>query len=182
MLKKLYNEPVIQALITVVSVIVLGFAVVVRGSDATGEQVTPPVLSDTTTTDFATGTPEPTLIPEETATPTATPTATTKPTASPTQDKTVASQDWLFPGAHVTQSFPDLKAETTTDPKVVTDWYKEKIKSLGMSTQTFVVTSTNDKIYNKLVAANSTNKIEATIERASSTSNTQITVVSTSVN
>jgi hypothetical protein len=182
LLKKLYNELVIQALITVVSVIVLGFAVVVRGNANDYEQTVPPVLSDTTTaTDTPTSTPEPTMAPVETLVPTATPTATVKPTAAAFK-VSATEQDWLYPGARIIQTLPELKTEITIDPKVVTDWYKEKIKSLGMSTQSFIVTSTNDKIYNKLVAASAASKIEVTIERVSSSAATQITVVTSSTN
>lgn len=57
-----------------------------------------------------------------------------------------------------------LALESGDDSKVITDWYKERINSKGMNVKSFVSTSANDNIENKLVAANSDFKVSVTIK------------------
>ncbi|KKR81155.1 MAG: hypothetical protein UU73_C0003G0277 [Candidatus Daviesbacteria bacterium GW2011_GWA1_41_61] len=49
------------------------------------------------------------------------------------------------------------------DPQVITDWYKEKIKALGMNTTSFVQTKTNGDVLNKLVGSRGQQKVEVEI-------------------
>lgn len=46
-----------------------------------------------------------------------------------------------------------LILESNDNPDLITDWYKEKIRSLGFKSKSFVQTKTNGNILNKLVAA-----------------------------
>ena len=43
------------------------------------------------------------------------------------------------------------------------DWYKEKIKALGMNTTSFVQTKTNGDVLNKLVGSRGQQKVEVEI-------------------
>ncbi len=182
--KNLYNELVIQTFITVVSVIVLGFAVATRGNARMLDETPPPVLSDTTTaTDSPVFVPVQTFepIPTETPMPLATVSATPKslePIAKPTASLT----DWNYPRAELVSAFPNLIMNSADNPKQITDWYREKVKLTGLSTTRYDTTATNDHIYNVLVGTNKTVEIEIIIERLSTTDATNITVVSTSIN
>ena len=74
------------------------------------------------------------------------------------------------------QTNSTLSLESTDSPEDITDWYKNTINTIGMNVTSFVVTSTNDVVLNKLSAANSEMKIEVTIKNES-TSITTIEVI-----
>ncbi len=173
----------IQTFITVVSVIVLGFAVATRGNARMMEDI-PPVLSDTTTATDA-----PVFVPVETfePIPTETPIPVSTISATPKSLETIAKpttslNDWSYPQAQVVSAFPNLIMTSIDNPKTITDWYREKVKLTGLSTTRYDTTSTNDHIYNVLVGKNKSIEIEIIIERLSTTDATNITVVSTSIN
>ena len=70
-----------------------------------------------------------------------------------------------YPNAKsVNSSENKLTLESSDDSRVITDWYKEKINSKGMNVKSFVTTSANDNVENKLVAANSDFKVTVTIK------------------
>ena len=57
------------------------------------------------------------------------------------------------------------------------NWYKDKIKALGMNATSFVQTNTNDNVLNKLVAANNSQKVTVEISRSNSSSPTSVSIV-----
>lgn len=69
--------------------------------------------------------------------------------------------------------------ESIDDPKTITDWYKEKIISLGYKSKSFVQTTTNGNVLNKLVGVSSGSEIRVDIEKKSTESKTRITIVIT---
>ena len=96
-------------------------------------------------------------------------------------DKNISSSNtlntFLYPNANITnQTNSTLSLESTDSPEDITDWYKNTINTIGMNVTSFVVTSTNDVVLNKLSAANSEMKIEVTIKNES-TSITTIEVI-----
>ncbi|MCL4354931.1 hypothetical protein M1349_05750 [Patescibacteria group bacterium] len=70
-----------------------------------------------------------------------------------------------------------ISFQTNDDPQTVTDWYKSKIDNLGLSTQSFVQTSSNDNVLNKLVAASGDKEIRVEISKNSREEITEIKLV-----
>jgi len=94
----------------------------------------------------------------------------------------------------IVQNFSDLKYpssrqlessdtsfvfESNDDPDLITNWYKEKIKSLGMNSKSFVQTKTNGNVLNKLVGARGDKEIRVGIVKKNDESVTKITVSTT---
>ena len=64
--------------------------------------------------------------------------------------------------------------ESQDDPDAITDWYKEKIKELGMSAKSLVTTKTNGNVLNKLVGANGKREIRVEITKPADQPTTEI--------
>jgi len=133
--------------------------------------------------------PTPTLMPSESPTsaidPSTTPTRI--PTKAPTIQITISQNNtttsslsiskFQYPGASVSSSSNNRLELTTNDSsKTVTDWYKNQINSLGMNTKSFVTTSANDNIVNKLVAADGKDEIRVDITKAPSDASVRIVI------
>ena len=114
-----------------------------------------------------TPTPQPTNPP-----PTSTPTPTNKPNPQP---QTVT--DFQYPNSNVVSINGNTTIfESTDDPKKITNWYKDKIKSMGMNATSFVQTNTNGNILNKLVGANGNRKVEIEITKQNNQPTVKISV------
>ena len=73
-----------------------------------------------------------------------------------------------YPGARVVSSTSEsLLLRSIKSPEEVTNWYKEKIKSNKLAATSFVATSTNGKVVNKLSASGNF-KIEVAIKNENS--------------
>lgn len=126
------------------------------------------------------------LIKTQTPTPPPTPIPTLTPTikkrqSSPTpttKDKDTTTLDnFMYPQSkRISALATRLTLESTDDPQIITDWYKDKIKNLGMNTTAFVQTSTNGNILNKLTGASREVKVEIEIKKKSSESQVLIIV------
>lgn len=81
-------------------------------------------------------------------------------------NQTSGYQQFLYPNAA-----PANSDQTTfisfDDSSIITNWYKEKIKSLGMNTTSFIQTNTNGFIINKLVAKNDQKEVSVEISKKS---------------
>jgi len=98
-------------------------------------------------------------------TPTTAPTKTPVPTTA-TQTTNISLSGFHYPGATVASSSGNRLELTTNDsPKTVTDWYKNAINQTGMNTKSFVTTSTNGNVINKLVAAGKGKEIDIDITK-----------------
>ncbi|MBI2009725.1 MAG: hypothetical protein HYS86_00965 [Candidatus Chisholmbacteria bacterium] len=114
--------------------------------------------------------PEPSLEPSPTPEPSSTTTPT--PTLTPTSLET-----FRYPESSVeSQSSTSLALKTSASAQTVTQWYQDKIKSLGYSTTAFVRTSTNDNVNNELAAAGDGQNIRVTIRQENPSASTSITV------
>lgn len=125
--------------------------------------------------------------------PTPTPSATPSPSSNNSQvtikqavkDNSSTSQtfnlsDFKYPNSSQVGSVANgIKLESSDDPKIVTDWYEEKIKSLGFKSKSFVKTNTNGQILNKLVAASVDKEVRVEIEKSAGSSKVIITVTAT---
>lgn len=136
--------------------------------------------------------PSPTLSPTATPTPSEVPTSSptrgitntptkTPPTPAPTNNSTNTTSfsisNFQYPGATVNSSSASRLELTSSDsPTSVTNWYKNKINETGMNTKSFVTTSANDNIVNKLVGANNNSEIRIDITKGPSDSSVKIIV------
>lgn len=64
--------------------------------------------------------------------------------------------------------------ESSDSPQTVTEWYKQKIQSLGMNTTSFVQTSTNGNVLNKLVGSDGKEEIEVQITKSNKAQGVEI--------
>ena len=130
----------------------------------------PAVLSTETSAD-PTITPTPSGISTPSTTPK--PKVIIFPTPTVTLTVTVTLADWQYPSSN---KVGDNKWESHDDAKTITDWYVNKIKSMGLPVTSFVKTNTNDKILNSLAAAKDSWKIKITIAQDSSDAAVVITI------
>lgn len=128
-------------------------------------------------------------LPSPTLTPSSTPTIIISPTVTvykknsiptPKQDTTNSGQDinsYKYPSSSVKEESGNrLFLESTDDPQAITNWYKEKITSLGMNANSFVQTNTNGNILNKLAATKSGFKINVKISKKTNDEKTKIEI------
>lgn len=131
-------------------------------------------------------TPSPTVSLSPTLQPTKKPTVTpeTKPSYTPipnisnnTSTISIALSDFQYPGSSVSSS-TSTKLELISNEKAfsITDWYKNKISALGMNAKSFVTTTTNGVVVNKLVAAGKGTEVRVDITASSSSSPVKIIV------
>ena len=112
-----------------------------------------------------TDTPSPTLPPTQTPTP--------KPGSPPSSSISA----FVYPGASLkSQTLASLVLESNDNTDKITDWYKAKIEELGMNVKSFVTTRANDKILNKLSAADGAREINVEISKEQGTSLVVISV------
>lgn len=120
---------------------------------------------------------------------TVTPTITTSTSESPTPTKTIAItqvikptdkpredsnySDFTYPGSQKTGNNEYTSIE---DPDAITNWYKDKIKSMGFSTKSFVTTKTNNNVNNVLSATNGSIEIKVVITKMSGDTTTHIKI------
>lgn len=75
--------------------------------------------------------------------------------------------DFKYPNSNQSSgSGNNIILESNDNPDLITDWYKEKIRSLGFKSKSFVQTKTNGNILNKLVAASGNREIRVEIEKS----------------
>jgi|SRR3972149_542561 len=87
------------------------------------------------------------------------------PTSTPAPSNN-SLEKYIYPNATVTQSSDNnINLTTTDDPKVVTEWYRNKIIESGLSVRSFVTTSANNNILNKLAGADAESEISIEIKK-----------------
>ena len=88
--------------------------------------------------------------------------------------------DFRYPSStQISSSDNNLKLESSGDPQVITDWYKEKIRSLGFKSKSFIQTSTNGNVLNKLVGGLGDDEVKVDIEKKANENKTYIIIVIT---
>jgi len=102
-------------------------------------------------------------------------TPTPQPTQKPQESKL---QDFVYPGSSVVSSdFELLILESNSGVDEITNWYKEKIRSEGFNAKTFVATSANGVVLNKLAGAKE--GLEVTIEIKKNPDDTRVKITIT---
>ena len=132
--------------------------------------------------------PSPTIIQSPSPTPThssatiAPATNTPTPTLHVSTPPSISIDEFRYANSSTKSSnSTSLTLESTDDSDTITNWYKEKIKSAGMNTKSFVTTKTNGNVLNKLVGANGKTQIRVEISKSAGSDTVEITVtVSTS--
>jgi len=118
---------------------------------------------------------EPDSSPTDSTSPTLPPTHT--PTPKPTRPPSSSISAFVYPGASLkSQTTTSLALESNDDTDKITDWYKTKIEELGMNVKSFVTTRANDKVLNKLSAADGAREINVEISKQQGTSLVVISV------
>ena len=110
--------------------------------------------------------------------PTPTPAETTGPLATSTPTPTPGSSnisvpkhspnadEYIYPGSDViSKTSQDISLTSTADPDTITSWYKEKIQSKNFNVNSYVTTTANDKILNKLAGNNGKSWVNVVISR-----------------
>lgn len=73
---------------------------------------------------------------------------------------------YIYPDSKTVKSSAGLLVlESLDNPDKITDWYKEKIKSQGMKTTSFVVTRVNGNVLNKLAGSDGKTNIHITVTK-----------------
>jgi len=110
--------------------------------------------------------------PSPTSTPASTPTQTPfeTPEAAKTPQPTTTSNSnnnsgWTYPGSTVLDNGGILVLSSTDGTDKITDWYRNKIESLGFNVKTSVKTSANDVINNVVKAAKNKESISVEITK-----------------
>lgn len=102
---------------------------------------------------------------------------TTTPTPTAPSQNTTNNSNWVYPGATINnQGSGSLSLSSTDNPTTITNWYKDKIKSSGGSTTSFVTTNTNDNVLNKLAGAGGSTNVQVEIKKDSGSASTTINV------
>lgn len=140
---------------------------------------TPPVTSSKALSENASPTPTPSLTPSPTFPPMS-PTQIIK-TPSPKNSPSLSTNlaEFIYPNSkQISISANKLSLESQDSPQTITNWYKDKIKSLGMSATSFVQTSTNDNVLNKLAGSSGNQQVRVEISKSATDTKVKIIVES----
>lgn len=97
------------------------------------------------------------------------------PTSSATSGTSLSV--FIYPNSQqINISTNRIILESLDSPTAITDWYKDKIKSLGMSATSFVQTSTNDNVLNKLVGSSGNQQVRVEISKPAAALKVKIVV------
>lgn len=158
------------------SILIIILVIVITAQNTTkrdDDKVISDTIKPSTVTPSTSPTDNPTITPSQTPTPT-----TITPSPKPTNENQ-SNVDFKYPNsATISQNGSETVYESTDDPKKITDWYKDKIKSIGMKATSFVQTSTNGNVLNKLVGANQNQEVRIEITKQSNNALVKIVVVS----
>lgn len=105
------------------------------------------------------------------------PTNTSTPSPTENLPAPAGIESYRYPNSSViSSSESSLFLRSSDDTDKITDWYKEKIESEGMSAKSFVKTKTNDNVLNKLVGASSSKEVRVEIRKDSGETSTEISI------
>ncbi|OGH39316.1 MAG: hypothetical protein A3B44_02435 [Candidatus Levybacteria bacterium RIFCSPLOWO2_01_FULL_38_21] len=117
------------------------------------------------------------MVPTPTPTPIPIPTSIPS-TSTPTPFFQINMSSFIYPGSTIlNQSEDKMTLQSSDDPQAITNWYKEKITSMGMNAKSFVQTNTNGNILNKLAGANGSINVSIEISKQNSESKTVIKIL-----
>lgn len=129
------------------------------------------VLSLNTTESFPTNTPR--VEPSATS-------SIKPPTSTATSVSTSNYSDWKYPNAKVESEGKVLVMSSNDDADKITNWYKDKVMSLGYSTRNSIKTSSNGVVKNLLQVVNKERSVSIEISKPHSDATVTIEVEITS--
>ncbi|MBI2011167.1 hypothetical protein HYS91_00210 [Candidatus Daviesbacteria bacterium] len=98
-------------------------------------------------------------------------------TLGSTGNNSVPLDDFIFPGSTiVNKTNVTLSLSSNKSSDEITNWYKEKIKSLNFNVNSNVTTQTNGNVLNKLSAAKINLKVNIEIRKSTNDKNVSIVV------
>ncbi len=160
--------------LVIIAVVILGAGIVANIASPNSSGPDDPITTSVTSTPIPTSSPTPIpTIQQSLPTPTIKPVNTINPTniVNPTQITQPAN--WQYPNS---QKRSENEFVSSESPEKITQWYKDKIIATGYSSKSFVQTSTNAKILNKLVGAKQNNEISVEIYKNPEDANTTIKI------
>lgn len=87
------------------------------------------------------------------------------PHSSPSPSS-ISLANFIYPNSQLIQSSSSsIILESNDNSQTITEWYKDKIRSLGFNAKSFITTNANGKILNKLAASNGEAEIMVEIEK-----------------
>ncbi len=109
--------------------------------------------------------------------PTQTPSSLTSPTPTSGSTHSLDSNEFLYPNAKtISNAAGTITLETTDQPSLITDWYKNQLHEHAFTTTTVIQTNTNNTIENKLVGSKGNQTIAIAISKSPSDEMTHIEV------
>jgi hypothetical protein len=84
---------------------------------------------------------------------------------------------WIYPGStEVDSGINTINLSSNDNTDVITGWYEDRIKNLGMNIRTFIKSRANDDVNNKLSASGGKQNISVSVTRKSGDSRVSIKV------
>ncbi len=102
---------------------------------------------------------------------------TSTPTPTPSSLPNQSSGNYQYPGS---TSVGGNTYKSTVDPDVITEWYRQKFADEGMGATSVIKTKANEKVINKIVAADNSKQVSVEITRDPGQAETMIVVLVTS--
>lgn len=94
-----------------------------------------------------------------------------------TKNTSTQISEFLYPNSKInSQTSSSAVLQSSDSTNSITDWYENKLRSLGYGTTSFVKTSSNNNILNKLVTAKNGNQVSVEIKKTADSSQTTITL------
>lgn len=132
-------------------------------------------LLGATTSVSQTPSPTPTIMPSNISPTQSTRLISPTPTAGPNNDKLV--DNFIYPGSTINnKSDNSLDLNSNDNTTTITQWYKDRINSMGMKAKSFSQTTTNGNVNNVLAAAGFRTEIRVEITKRSNETTTKIVV------
>ncbi len=85
--------------------------------------------------------------------------------------------NFIYSNASINSKSPSAASlESSDSPSAITDWYKNKLNSLGFNATSFVMTNSNNNVLNKLVVAKNGQEVRVEIKKDASVNKTTINI------
>jgi hypothetical protein len=92
-------------------------------------------------------------------------------------DKPNSNSEWIYPNANIRlDQASSIVIDTNDHHQQVTDWYKDKIKSMGGNVTSFVTTAVNGEIKNELEGAGGNAHVEVKISKSAVSDTTIVSI------
>jgi hypothetical protein len=157
---------------SVVAIIILAVSIVASEKVKANPQSSPEVFHQTDS--LVTNSPVPSQTSASHAIATVLPHSTPLPVKNTIQSN---SNDFIYPDSTLISSSPEkISLSSTDNPDTITNWYKDKLKSMNFNINSFITTRANQKTQNKLVSSDSRNSYVVDISQQNTSNPVYITI------